>query len=157
MVSARCFSAISRAITMDTNELESIDINALDGTDTVTVNDLTGTGVTEVNINLVATLGGSTGDGVADTVIINASSGDDLIEIVGDSNGISIFGLSAQVNIVGFETTFDHLVINGLAGDDMILGSALGAGIPFTAEGGEGSDVLVGGAGDDTLVRRRGR
>ena len=56
-------------------------------------------------------------------------------------------GLAARINIAGFETTFDHLVINGLAGDDVIMGSGLGAGIPFTANGGDGDDILIGGRG----------
>jgi len=34
-------------------------------------------------------------------------------------------------------------VINGLGGDDVIQGSGLGAGIAFTADGGDGNDVLI--------------
>jgi Ca2+-binding RTX toxin-like protein len=138
-------------ITIDNNDLERFDINALGGTDTIVINSITGTDVTEVNISLAGTLGGSAGDGVADTIIVNASNADDVIDIVSNATGISIIGLSAQVNIVGFETSFDHLVINGLVGDDVIMGSGLPAGISFTADGGDGSDVLVGGAGNDTL------
>ena len=37
-------------ITMDLNGVEAIDFNALGGADTITVNDLTGTDVTEVNL-----------------------------------------------------------------------------------------------------------
>ncbi len=44
-----------------------------------------------------------------------------------------------------------YLIINGLAGDDVIQGSGLGAGIPFTADGGDGDDVLIGGPGLDIL------
>ena len=56
-------------IVMDLNDVEGIDLNALGGADTVTVNDLTGTDVTEVNVNLA---GGrrTAGDGAADTVIV---------------------------------------------------------------------------------------
>ena len=39
---------------MDLNDVESIDFNALGGADTIVVNDLTGTDVTEVNTNLAA-------------------------------------------------------------------------------------------------------
>jgi Ca2+-binding RTX toxin-like protein len=74
-----------------------------------------------------------------------------VILIAGDNAGISIIGLAASVNIVGFETTFDHLVINGLAGDDVIIGSGLGSSVPITANGDDGDDVLIGGAGDDSL------
>ena len=50
-------------IVMDLNDVEKIDLNALGGTDTVTVNDLSGTDLTQVNINLASTIGGTTGDG----------------------------------------------------------------------------------------------
>ena len=39
-------------IVMDLNDVEAIDLNALGGTDTTTVNDLTGTDLVEININL---------------------------------------------------------------------------------------------------------
>ena len=39
-------------ITMDTNDIETVDFNALGGADTITVNDLTGTDVTNVNLDL---------------------------------------------------------------------------------------------------------
>ena len=42
-------------VTMDLNGVEHIQLNALGGADTVTVNDLTGTGVTQVAIDLGAT------------------------------------------------------------------------------------------------------
>ena len=42
-------------VTMDLNSVEHIQLNALGGADTVTVNDLTGTGVTQVAIDLGAT------------------------------------------------------------------------------------------------------
>ena len=52
---------------MDLNDVEHINFNALGGADTITVNDLTGTDVTQVNIDLAATPGSGTGDGQADT------------------------------------------------------------------------------------------
>src|SRR5207248_6421757 len=57
------------AITMDLNGVEQVNFNALGGADQITVGDLTGTGVTDVNLDLGATGGG--GDGAADTVIVN--------------------------------------------------------------------------------------
>ena len=105
-----------------------------------------------MNIDLAATPGSDVGDGQSDTIMINATKGADAITITGGSSGISIVGLAAQINIAGFETTFDHLVINGLAGDDVIQGSGLAAGIPFTANGGDGNDILIGGTGNDILL-----
>jgi hypothetical protein len=66
-------------IMMDTHEVENIDFNALGGADAVTVNDLTGTGVTAVRVDLAGTLGGAAGDGAADRVVVNGTNGDDQI------------------------------------------------------------------------------
>ena len=41
-------------VLMDLNDVEGIDFNALGGADIITVNDLSGTDVTEVNLNLAA-------------------------------------------------------------------------------------------------------
>ena len=62
-------------VTMDLNDVENIQFNALGGADTITVNDLTGTDVTQVNLDLGVN---GAGDGSADTVIINATNGDDV-------------------------------------------------------------------------------
>ncbi len=60
------------AITMDTNGLEVVDVNALGGADNITVNDLTGTGLTGLNLDLAGAAGG--GDGQADSVIVNGTT-----------------------------------------------------------------------------------
>jgi Ca2+-binding RTX toxin-like protein len=138
-------------VTMDLNGMEGIDFNALGGADTVTVHDLTGTGVSRVDVNLAATGGG--GDGQADSVVLEGTSGDDVIQASGDSTAATVSGLAALVNITGAEAANDKLTIHALAGDDVVDGSALSAGaIRFAADGGEGDDVLVGGAGDDILT-----
>ena len=61
-------------VTMDLNSVETIQIAALGGADTITVNDLSGTGVRQVAIDLAAT-GTGVGDGQPDTVIVNGSAG----------------------------------------------------------------------------------
>ena len=66
---------------MDTAGVETVDFNALGGADTVTVNDLAGTDVKTVNANLAAALGGTTGDGATDQVIVNGTNGNDAVEI----------------------------------------------------------------------------
>ena len=50
------------------------------------VNDLSGTDVTNVDIDLAAAAGGGA-DNQPDTIIIDATNGDDVIQIVGDGNG----------------------------------------------------------------------
>jgi Ca2+-binding RTX toxin-like protein len=136
-------------VTMDLNDVEEIVFNAFGGADTITVNDLSGTDVTEVAINLTATGGG--GDGQADTIVIQGTNGDDVIQVFGDASGVTILGLAATVTITGFDAN-DRIVINGLAGDDVVEASGLGAVIQLSADGGADDDVLIGGDGNDTLL-----
>lgn len=138
------------SVTMDLDDVEGIDFNALGGADTVVVNDLSGTDAVEINLNLASVNG--TGDAQPDTVIIQGTSGDDVAVIFGDASGTSVLGLAAQVNIIGSEPANDRLVINALAGDDVVEASGLQAGaIPLTADRGDGDDVLLGGLGVDIL------
>ena len=67
------------AVTMDLNDVERIEFNALGGADTITVNDLSGTDVQQVAIDLEASGGG--GDAAADTVIVNGTNGVDQITV----------------------------------------------------------------------------
>ena len=136
-------------ITMDVDGTEEVNIAALGGADTITVGDLTGTAVAEVNLDLSAQ---GTGDGQNDTVIITGTADDDVITVSGDATGVSATGLAAQVNITGAEST-DNLDVIALAGDDVIDASGLIAdAIAFAADGGDDDDVLIGGAGNDTLI-----
>src|SRR5262249_35417949 len=107
-------------VTMDTDGIERVDVNALGGADTITVNDLTGTAVNEVNVDLTGTLNGTTGDGGIDSVIINGTSGDDGISVAGAAaTGISVVGLAARVNVVHSDPT-DKVNVSALAGDDAV-------------------------------------
>lgn len=142
-------------VTMDLNDVEQVTFNALGGADNITVNDLTGTDVSEVLIDLAAAGGG--GDGQADVVTVQGTGGDDVVLVVSDGADILVLGLSATVRIRGFEAASDRLVINGLGGDDVIEASGLLAGgMLLTANGGEGDDVLIGGEGADTLIGGNG-
>jgi Ca2+-binding RTX toxin-like protein len=136
-------------IVMDVNGVENIDFNALGGADSITVNDLTGTNVSQVKLDLSATPGSGQGDGAVDTVTINGTAGDDVISVVNNNGVVTVTGLSETVTITGFEAT-DQLVINGLGGDDVIQASGL-SGMQLVANGGDGNDVLIGGHGGNTL------
>ena len=140
-------------VVMDVNGVEQVNVVALGGADTITVNDLSGTGVTDVNLDLAGTPGSGTGDGQADTVIVNGTAGNDAIAVAGDASGVDVLGLAARVHITGAEAANDRLIVNALAGDDVVDASGLAAGaIQLTADGGDGNDVLIGGAGNDTLL-----
>jgi Ca2+-binding RTX toxin-like protein len=140
------------AVTMDLNDVETIDFNAFGGTDTVTVNDMTGTEVKLVNIDLAASPGGMAGDNQADTVVINGTGGDDVISLAIVNGALVVSGLATQVVIEHFDLN-DTVRIVGLGGDDVIEASGVGANGPkLILDGGDGADVLVGGAGNDTLL-----
>jgi Ca2+-binding RTX toxin-like protein len=140
------------AITMDLNSIETIDVAALGGADTLTVNDLSGTGVKNVNIDLASPPGSGAGDGQADMIVINATGGADNISVSSVGGVITVSGLTETIRITGAEAANDRLVINGLGGDDVIDATGLAGGIQLTEDGGNGDDVLIGSPGNDVLL-----
>jgi hypothetical protein len=116
-------------ITMDTRGVERVDLNALGGADVVTVNDLSGTDVTSMTVDLAGTLGGATGDSAADRVIVNATDADDSIDVSGDANVVKVSGLAPAIELLHPEVANDRLEITNLAGTDTLntLGLAAGA------------------------------
>jgi Ca2+-binding RTX toxin-like protein len=138
-------------VTMDLNDVEGIDFSALGGADTIVVNDLSGTDVTEINTDLASVAG--TGDAAPDNITVNGTNGDDVIQVAGDASGVSAFGLAARVNIVGAEAANDRLTAHARDGDDVIEASGVAVGaIQLTLDGGNGDDVIIGGSGNDTLL-----
>jgi hypothetical protein len=87
------------------NDVERINFAALGGADTINVNDPSGTGLKEFNINLGF-------DNAADTININDD--DDVHVTVGQNGQVTISDVSgAVIHITGFEAGLDHLVIDG--------------------------------------------
>lgn len=141
------------SVTMDVNGVEQVNIAAFGGADTLTVNNLFGTSVTNVNIDLAGTLSGSAGDGQADTVIVNGSAGADSFSVFGTGTTATVMGRYTTVQVTHAEAANDSLQVNGLGGNDTINAAGLHAGvIAFTADGGDGNDMLIGSAGNDTLI-----
>jgi len=107
-------------ITMDLDDVETIDLNTLGNTDTVIVNDLSGTDVTTVNVDLAGTLGGTAGDALADTIIVNGTTLPDTISITANAllGTVQISGLAAFVRIEHPEVANDSLIVYGLGGTD---------------------------------------
>jgi Ca2+-binding RTX toxin-like protein len=122
------FFRVQANITMDTAGVERVDFNALGGADLVTVNDLSGTDVSSVNIDLAGTLGGAAGDGQSDHVVVNATNGNDAIDVSGDSQIVKVSGLVATTEILHSEVANDRLDINTLAGADTVGFAGLAAG-----------------------------
>jgi len=115
-------------ITMDTRGVERVDFIALGGADVVTLNDLTGTGVASVNVDLVGTLGSAAGDGQEDRVVVNGTNGNDAITVTGDAGGVKVSGLAATVGLLRSEAANDRLEVNTLAGTDTVDSGGLAAG-----------------------------
>ena len=76
--------------------MERIEFHAVDGLDTISVNDLSGTDVKQVAIDFAA---GGVGAGFGDTVITNGTAGNDAIKVALVGGAVSITGLSAQVTV----------------------------------------------------------
>jgi Ca2+-binding RTX toxin-like protein len=145
------------SVVMDLGDVEQFEVLALGHTDTMVVNDLTGTDAASINFKLAALIGGTTGDAQADNIIVNGTSGEDVILVAGNASGVTVSGLAALINILTAEPAFDLLTINGLGGDDIVDASGLAAtGIALTLDGGEDDDVLTGVDGGDTILGGNG-
>jgi hypothetical protein len=114
-------------VVMDAAGIETVGYMAFGGADTVTVGDLTATGITDVDADLAGTIGGSTGDGLGDHVIVKGTDGDDAIDVVGSAGGVAIAGLAARVDVSHAEPA-DTLTIDTLAGVDTVDDSGLAPG-----------------------------
>ena len=139
-------------VTMDLNSIEQIKFNALGGADNIVVNDLSGTDVKQVTLDLAGTQGGTVGDGAVDTVTVDGDAGKNQITVTAAGTALVVSGLSAQVTVDHAEAS-DRLIINGGAGNDTINASAVPAGAAaLTLAGGAGNDVLIGSSGNDTFL-----
>jgi hypothetical protein len=118
--------------------VETLDIHALGGADAVTIDDLSTCSfeagcrpsVEKVSVNLAAALDTSAGDGDADSVMVNATAGDDEIDIRPTRGRAVVSGLSASIAIASPEAADpaepDTLTVNTLGGEDLVrLGTGL--------------------------------
>jgi Ca2+-binding RTX toxin-like protein len=144
------------AISMDLNGVEHIQFAASGGADSITVNDLTGTGVTQVAIDLAAS-GTTLGDGAPDRVTVEGTAGDDVIKITSKGGDVTVNGLTEKVTISHAEADQDTLTVNGLGGNNTIDASALMPGqINLVINSGDGNDTITGSAGNDVISGGRG-
>jgi hypothetical protein len=121
------------AVTMHLTSVERIELSTLSGADHIAVNDLSGTGVRQVAIDLAASFTGS-GDGQEDTVTINGTAGNDHVNLTASGSLVTVSGLPAQVTVDHGEAG-DLLTVNGGAGNDAIDAS-------------ETNDTITGGTGN---------
>jgi Ca2+-binding RTX toxin-like protein len=122
------FTRVQGPIVMDLDDVEAIDVRPLGGTDTVTVNDVTGTDLARVDVDLAAAIGGSTSDAQADAVKVLGTTGDDSIAANAVGSAAEVSGLAALVRITHADPAIDSLVIDGQTGvDDVAIDPALAA------------------------------
>jgi Ca2+-binding RTX toxin-like protein len=140
-------------ITMDLNDIEFIDVQALGGADSAVLNNVSGTRLKSVTLDLEAAIGGGTGDGAADSVTVNGTNDADDIQISADGSAVDVFGTQPNLRIDHSEAANDKLTVNGLGGADTITaGPGLAALIQLVINGGTEVDVLTGGDGNDRIA-----
>jgi RTX calcium-binding nonapeptide repeat (4 copies) len=105
-------------ITMDLNDTEFIDVQALGGNDNAVLNDVSGTDLKSVALDLEAAIGGGAGDGAADSVTVNGTNDPDDIQITATGSAVDVNGAPVTVQIDHSEVANDKLTVNGLGGDD---------------------------------------
>ena len=122
-------------ITMDTAGVEQVIFNALDGADNVTVNDLTGTDVKNVSIDLGV---GGVSDGQLDTVNVKGTDGNDSITVTGtvdfftwSTDSVPVTGLAANVDVLHPDSR-DQLNIDTGAGNDTVDSAGLASAIQLS-------------------------
>lgn len=107
-------------IVMDLNDIEALDVNTLGGIDSVTIDDLAGTGLTDVTVDLASLIRGTTADGANDSVQVEGTAAVDTIEATENAGAVEVDGLAASVRVAHADPALDRLRIDTLAGDDHV-------------------------------------
>ena len=150
-------------IVMDFDGIENIDLKANGGSDNIVVKNLFGTTIKQINLDLGVA---GTGDGAIDSVTVEGTNADDVINVLGAGTAVSVVGLPASVAITNIEAN-DGLTVKGGDGNDTIVATTLPAGVvgTLTLDGGagndtifgsQGSEIILGGDGDDFVIGGRG-
>lgn len=105
-------------IVMNLDGIEALDLNAVGGTDNVTIDDLAATGLAKVNVDLAGSAGSDFSDGAADSVTIKGTDGVDRISATANDGTVDVTGLAASVRIAHTDPALDQLTIDTRAGDD---------------------------------------
>jgi len=114
------FTRVQGTIVMDLDDVEVIDVRALGGTDAITVGDVGATDLRRVDVDLATALGGTSSDGVADTVTVTGTQGIDAIRASTVGAAAEVTGLSAVVRVLHADPDLDTLVLDTLDGADVV-------------------------------------
>jgi Ca2+-binding RTX toxin-like protein len=105
-------------VDQDMDDVERLLLPVRGGTDTITVNDLTGTDLTNVAVDLSAVGDSGAGDGAADALFLDGTDGPDTVHVATAGNQVVTTGLPATTTITGSEPNLDALEVETLGGDD---------------------------------------
>lgn len=119
--------------------VETFQLNPLGGADSVAIKDLTGAGVTLVDLNLSGALGGAVGDAQADNVTLEGSGAGDNIQINAAAGSLNPTGLPVVVTVDQLDNV------------DAVTLSTLGSGDIITVNSTIGPLTILSGAGNDTI------
>lgn len=118
-------------IRMNLDGIEKLDTLAQGGADTVTIGDLSGTAVTDVEFNLSGIPGGPASDNLVDRVTVNGTNGDDAVAVVGSAGTVDVTGLPGNLRLTRAEP-IDELSVLGGVGSDTLDDSGLAPGTIVT-------------------------
>jgi Ca2+-binding RTX toxin-like protein len=137
-------------VSMETRGIERVDLATFGGSDTVVVQDLGATAVTDLRLDLG--LAGGTADALADHVELHGGASGEQIAVAGDAGAVQVSGMHAAVTLSHLDS-FDTLTVVGGDGQDTLNGAQLAVGtVLLTLDGGSGDDSLVGSQGNDLLL-----
>ena len=128
-----------------------------------------------MTVNLAAMLGGNSGDGAIDTVVMNGGAGNDTFSVSATAGSVVIGGLGTQTIVLNAEATdvisilgnggTDTTQVNGADTADTFIIAANGTAVNVSRTNSATFDVDVttenlsinGGGGDDTISPHSGR
>ncbi|NRF65848.1 hypothetical protein HLB44_02490 [Aquincola sp. S2] len=140
-------------VTMDLQGIETVNLQALGGADTITLQRLSGTALRQVNVDLGLFSG--TGDGAVDSIEVQGRLADNLVRPSLQNGALVVDGLDAVLAISHFEAIDRVLLLGGGADTIDMLRLAAGS-TPMSFDAGAGNDTLRAGAGDDRLAGGEG-
>jgi Ca2+-binding RTX toxin-like protein len=108
-------------VTVDAGTLELVDLRTFGSADRVNVHDLTGTGITDVAVDLAGSADPNQGDGAADSVVVDGTGAADAVTVDAAAGVATVRGLAAEIAVLHPDYAFDRLDIATLGGDDTVV------------------------------------
>jgi Ca2+-binding RTX toxin-like protein len=140
------------AVALTLQDIENVDVHSGNGSDTLAVGDLTGTGVRTVVHDEASSPDGTSPDTGEDRTIVRGTRGDDTVIAKGSATDAIVTGLAAAVKVVGGDGTRDALEIRTVGGQDTVRASAYDSqASKLTVDAGTDDDTLIGSPGADVL------